>query len=120
MQDKATDSDRRAFLAGATAAAAALGLPAAQAQVGTRTVAQADAITMAAQMRKGDITPLEALDAAIARVEALPKLNAVVIKDYELAREHAKKLSTMGRDARKQATDKAPLWVCRLCSRTWV
>ena len=110
MQDKATDSDRRAFLAGATATAAALGLPAAQAQVGTRTVAQADAITMAAQMRKGDVTPLEALDAAIARVEALPKLNAVVIKDYELAREHAKKLSTMGRDARKQATDKAPLW----------
>jgi amidase/aspartyl-tRNA(Asn)/glutamyl-tRNA(Gln) amidotransferase subunit A len=48
------------------------------------------------------------LDAAIARVEALPKLNAVVIKDYELAREHAKKLF-LGCDARKQATDKA-LW----------
>jgi amidase/aspartyl-tRNA(Asn)/glutamyl-tRNA(Gln) amidotransferase subunit A len=59
MQDKATDSDRRAFLAGATATAAALGLPAARRRR-TRTVAQADAITMAAQMRKGDVTPLEA------------------------------------------------------------
>lgn len=29
----------------------------------------------------GRITPLEALEAAIARTEALPKLNAVVIKD---------------------------------------
>lgn len=112
MHDKATDSDRRKFLAGAAAATAAVSLPAAQAS--NKTVAQGsaqvDAITMAAQMRKGDVTPLEALDAAIARVEALPKLNAVVIKDYEQAREQARKLSAMGRDARKQATDKAPLW----------
>ena len=112
MQDRATDSDRRKFLARAAAATAAVSLPAAQASA--KSVAQGgvqvDAVTMAAQMRKGDVTPLEALDAAIARVEALPKLNALVIKDYELAREHAKKLSVLGRDARKQATDKAPLW----------
>lgn len=112
MQDRATDSDRRKFLARAAAATAAVSLPAAQARA--KSVAQGgvqvDAVTMAAQMRKGDVTPLEALDAAIARVEALPKLNALVIKDYELAREHAKKLSVIGRDARKQVTDKAPLW----------
>lgn len=116
MQDRATDSDRRNFLMGAASTAAAVTLPAAQAsaktvaQTNVQGGAQPDAITMAAQIRKGDVTPLEALDAAIARVEALPRLNAVVIKDYEQAREHAKKISVMGRDARKQATDSAPLW----------
>ena len=63
---------------GAAATAAVVTLPAAQ--VSAKTVAQAsapvDAITMAAQIRKGDVTPLEELDATIARVEALPRLNA--------------------------------------------
>ena len=112
MQDRAADTDRRTFLMGAAATAAAVTLPAAQASAKTvvQASAPADAITMAAQIRKGDVTPLEALDATIARVEALPRLNAVVIKDYEQAREHAKKISAMGRDARKQATGSAPLW----------
>ena len=85
MQDRATDSDRRKFLMGAAATAAAVTLPAAQASAKTVVQASApvDAITMAAQIRKGDVTPLEELDATIARVEALPRLNAVVIKDYE-------------------------------------
>ena len=112
MQDRAADTDRRKFLMGAAATAAAVSLPVAQASAKTvvQASAPADAITMAAQIRKGDVTPLEALDATIARVEALPRLNAVVIKDYEQAREHAKKISAMGRDARKQATGSAPLW----------
>lgn len=112
MQDNAADTDRRKFLMGAAITAAAVTLPAAQASAKTvvQATAPADAITMAAQIRKGDVTPLEALEAAIARVEALPRLNAVVIKDYEQARDHAKKISAMGRDVRKQATDSAPLW----------
>ena len=108
MRDDTTGADRRTFLKGAAAATAAA-LPALRA--GAEAVAApADATTLAAQLRQGEITPLEALDAAIARAEALPKLNAVVIKNYELAREQARKLSALGREARKQATDAAPLW----------
>ena len=69
-----------------------------------------DGYAWAEQIRRGDVTPLEALDAAIARVEALPKLNAVVIKDYELARSHAKQLSALGAVARATATEQAPMW----------
>lgn len=116
MQDNAKNmtkgAGRRTFLKGAAASAAVAALP--MTQLEARTVAQspapADATTMAAQLRKGEFTPLEALDAAIARVEALPKLNAVVIKDYEQARETAKKLSALSTVERKKATDSAPLW----------
>ena len=112
MQDKQTGADRRTFLMTAAAGAAATVLPAATAHA--KSVVQSntpvDAITLASQLRKGDLTPLEALDAAIARVDALPKLNAVVIKNYDLARDYAKKLSAMGRDERQKATDTAPLW----------
>ena len=112
MQDNATVADRRTFLMGAAASVATAALPVAQANAGTALQgnAPADAVSMAGQLRRGEVTPLEALDAAIARVEALPKLNAVVIKDYEQAREQAKKLSAMGRDERKKAADGAPLW----------
>ncbi|MEG0052702.1 MAG: amidase [Comamonas sp.] len=112
MQNNATANDRRTFLLGAAATAATAALPAtpALARSAVSRSAPDDAITMAGQLRAGEVTPLEALDAAIARVEALPKLNAVVVKNYDMAREHAKKLSSMGRDARKQASAKAPLW----------
>lgn len=69
-----------------------------------------DGYAWAEQIRRGDVTPLEALDAAIARVEALPKLNAVVIKDYELARKQARSMSALGAAAREQATQKAAMW----------
>jgi len=50
-----------------------------------------DGLAQAALVRKGDVTPLELLDAAIARAEALnPKLNAIVTPMYELARERTK------------------------------
>ena len=112
MPDTANGAERRAFLMGAAASAAAAALPAAPAAARSapRGAAPADAIAMAAQLRQGEVTPLEALDAAIARVEALPKLNAVVIKDYERAREQARKLSGLGRDARRKASEAAPLW----------
>lgn len=118
MQDNTNGTQRRSFLLGAAAATAGAwsGVSAAQAPQGSRapaatpSVAPADAITMASQLRAGEVTPLEALDAAIARVEALPKLNAVVIKNYDLAREQAQKMSALGRAERQRATEAALLW----------
>lgn len=50
-----------------------------------------DGVTQAALVRKGEVTPIELLDAAIARAEALnPKLNAIVTPMYDQARERAK------------------------------
>jgi Asp-tRNA(Asn)/Glu-tRNA(Gln) amidotransferase A subunit family amidase len=46
-----------------------------------------DALDLAALVRRGMVTPMELLDEAIRRVEALnPTLNAVTLKHYELAR----------------------------------
>jgi len=49
-----------------------------------------DATGVAARIRAGEITALEALDAAIARTERLnPELNFVIEKQYDRARAHA-------------------------------
>lgn len=49
------------------------------------------AIEVAAQIRSGALSPLEAVDAAIARIEALDgPLNAVVVRDFDRAREAAR------------------------------
>ena len=69
-----------------------------------------DGMELAQHLRSGHLTPLEALDAAIAHTDSLPKLNAVVIKDYELARETAKAMSALGAQARAQAAERAPMW----------
>ncbi|MFA9200938.1 MAG: amidase family protein [Cypionkella sp.] len=51
------------------------------------------AIELAAQIRSGALSPLEAVDAAIARIEALDgPLNAVVVRDFERARAAANAL----------------------------
>ncbi len=50
-----------------------------------------DAMAQGELVRKKDVTPLELVEATIARIEAVnPKLNAVVAMDYERARERAK------------------------------
>ena len=95
--------DRRGFIQGAGAAAAAATMPAMAAQKKNEATA-VDGYAWAEQIRRGDITPLEALEAAIARTEALPKLNAVVIKDYELARDQARQMSALGSAARAETT----------------
>jgi amidase len=52
---------------------------------------QYDAIGLADLIKRGEVTALEAAEAAIERVERLnPKLNAVVLPLYERARERAK------------------------------
>lgn len=108
MQPSAFNPERRLFLQGAAASAAAGALPAVAQANGA--ASPPDATAWAQQIARGDVTPLQALDAAIARVQAYPKLNAVVIRDYEPAREHAKALSALGREARMAAAQRAPLW----------
>lgn len=55
------------------------------------------AIALAAQIRAGDLSPLEAVDACIARIEALDgPINAVVVRDFDRAREQAKRYTEMG------------------------
>ncbi|WP_128892944.1 amidase family protein [Erythrobacter sp. HKB08] len=49
------------------------------------------ALGIAAQVRSGALSPLEAVDAAIARIEALDgPINAVVVRDFDRARDRAK------------------------------
>ncbi|HTO42156.1 MAG TPA: amidase family protein [Rhizomicrobium sp.] len=49
-----------------------------------------DALGLAALVAKGEVKPLELLEEAIARTEAMnPKLNAIVYKDYDNARNAA-------------------------------
>ena len=50
-----------------------------------------DAVELATQIRQGELTPLEAIDAAIARAEAVqPKLNFLVTDTFERARDRAR------------------------------
>src|SRR5579871_6808610 len=51
-----------------------------------------DATSLADLVRRKEVTPLELVDAAIARIEAHnPRLNAVVTPRFERAREEARK-----------------------------
>ena len=51
------------------------------------------ALALAAQIAAGTISPLEAVDAAIARIEALDgPINAVVVRDFDRARDAAQAL----------------------------
>lgn len=113
MDNHASDLERRLFLKGTAATAVAAAIPA-TAKSATAASGQAaappDGMALAHQLSRGEVTPLEALDGAIARIEALPKLNAVVLRDFDLARAQAKELSAWGRDARQKAVAAAPLW----------
>ncbi|MDP9011643.1 MAG: amidase, partial [Pseudomonadota bacterium] len=52
-----------------------------------------DAVALAALVRSGDLSPIEVTEAAIAAIEALdPHLNALVLKDFQRARDTAAKL----------------------------
>ena len=87
---------RREFLGTAGAALAASGWPALATKtarannVGTKPLddfAALDATAQAELVRKKQVTPLELIEAAIARVEKLdPQLNSVVTRSFEQAR----------------------------------
>ena len=62
--------------------------------------ASLDAVAMAALVRKGDVTPAELLECAIARAEAVNgRLNAIVYKGYDDARQAAAKVAKPTRRA---------------------
>ena len=49
-----------------------------------------DALAQAALVRRGDVTPLELVDAAIARIEAVePQVHALAYRDFDYARQRA-------------------------------
>lgn len=59
------------------------------------------AIETAAQIRSGKLSPLEAADAAIARIEALDgPINAVVVRDFDRARDAARALEGQSPEGR--------------------
>ena len=56
---------------------------------------------LAARIAAGDLSPIEAVDAAIARIEALDfPLNAVVVRDFDRARDAAKALDGVSPNGR--------------------
>lgn len=58
---------------------------------GKQTLTQLSATTLAAMLARGDISSVEAVEAHIERIERVnPRLNAVVVKRYEVARAEAR------------------------------
>ena len=115
------DMVRRSLLKQSAAAAGAMaGLSAASAAVSAPASAAMplpdyerwDAMAMAALIRQGQLSPLEALDAAIARAEArggAEALNALSQRHFEQARGAAKQLGALSRTERERRAAAAPL-----------
>lgn len=81
---------RRRFLQATAGAVAASALPW-QARAASHPFAELDATAQAALVKTGQVTPLELVDAAIARIEALnPQINAFVTTFFERARDQAR------------------------------
>ncbi|MEP6588791.1 MAG: amidase [Polaromonas sp.] len=68
-----------------------------------------DAVELAAHLRDGRLTPLEVLDAAMARAGARSHINAVAMRHDEQAQEAAQQLSRLGQAERSSLADKSPL-----------
>ncbi len=61
-------------------------------QAGSNDLAELDGAETAARIRSGDLGPLEAVEAAIARAERIdPKINAIVTRTFRRAREDARR-----------------------------
>ena len=59
-------------------------------QAGSADLAELDAVETAARIKSGDLGAVEAVEAAIARAERIdPKINAIVTKTFDRARENA-------------------------------
>ena len=91
---------RRRFLEASAFAAAAVATPSLVAQAKSKGLTTFDeyrghdALSLARLVRRGDVSPRELLELAVARAEAVdPKRTAIVVRHFELAREaSAKKL----------------------------
>ena len=101
--------DRRDFLGAAAVGAISVSDARAASAPPMPEYQRLDATALAAEIRRGRITPIEALDAAIARVEATGVINAIAERDFEQARELAKSLSASGRAERESRARAAPL-----------
>lgn len=111
MHEDSIAVPRRRFLQGAAVSVSTMAAPALYARPpASASSAVHDGMAWAQQIRQGEVTPLEALESAIARVDAVSQLNAVVIRDDERARAQARQLSSLGAKARAQACQQAPMW----------
>ena len=68
-----------------------------------------DAVELASHIRSGHLTPLEVLEAAMARADAHSHINAVALRHDEQARKAAQQLSRLGQAERDRQAEKAPL-----------
>ncbi len=83
--------DRRTFLRGSAGLVATAGLPWPAYAAPTDEFARLDATAQAELVRTGQVQPIELVDAAIARIEALnPKVGAFVTTFFDRAREAAR------------------------------
>lgn len=85
---------RRRFLEITAGAGVALAAPlaSARADLAFGEYRRHDAVALAALVRSGEASPMELLELAIARAEAVnPKLDAIVVEHFELAREAVRK-----------------------------
>ena len=110
-----SEERRRFMLQGAAATGALAGLGEAAAVPTTLPLPdyeRFDAIGLASQIRRGNITPLEALEAAIARAETRggpDGLNAIAQRHYDQARDAATRLSALSKVERERRAESAPL-----------
>ncbi|WP_119155820.1 amidase [Caldimonas tepidiphila] len=114
MNDRQPDASRRDFLRGAAAAGlattlGATGTAARGAALPLPEYERFDATGLAQQIRKGQISALDALEAALARAEARSALNAIALRHDEPARDTARQLSGLGRAERERRAAAAPL-----------
>lgn len=93
MNEEQRNLTRREFVnASATLAAAAVLMPPGAAAAGTSAMALRDYVAhdatgLAERVKRGEVSPAELLELAIARTEEVnPAVNAVVLKHYDLAR----------------------------------
>ncbi len=111
-----TDEQRRDFLkSGATAGLAfALGVVGRTAHASAAALPlpeyeRFDAVELASKIRDGQITASEALEAALARLQARSQINALAVPHFDRARETARKLSALGKSERATMAEQAPL-----------
>ena len=69
-----------------------------------------DATEMASQLRSGQVTPLDVLEASQARAHAHANINAIAMFHNDMAHDKALSLSKYAQTQRESETQKAPFW----------
>lgn len=68
-----------------------------------------DVTAMVELLKAGEVTPVDLVDAALARFESRSAINAVAVEHFDRAREQALKLSKLGHSVRAAQMEKVPL-----------